>query len=245
VPDFRYAQYCPLARAAEVLGERWTLLVVRELLLGPQRFSDLMRRIPGVSSSVLSARVRQLEERGVVTRRQLPPPAASSVIELTELGQGLRPVALAMTTWGIRLMQPQRPGDHYEPSWLRLGLVVITSPHPTPDRKFVLRVPDGDSEFRLVLTGGRGGARLDEVDPCPDRPCDAEVFAPAQTLLSIATGATQPAAALARADITVTGDEAALDDLPAFFSLEAALNGGSSTASAPPPMAEAIIQGDL
>ena len=112
--DFRYAQFCPLARATEVLGERWTLLVVRELLLGPQRFSDLRRRLPGVSTSVLSARVRRLEERGVVRRRMLAPPAASSVLELTELGRGLRSAVIALSRWGLALMEPMREGDHYE-----------------------------------------------------------------------------------------------------------------------------------
>ncbi|HSJ96046.1 MAG TPA: helix-turn-helix domain-containing protein, partial [Myxococcota bacterium] len=69
--EFRYAQFCPLARAAEVLGERWTLLIVRELMVGPQRFSDLRRRLPGVSSSVLAERLDRLERRGIVRRAQL------------------------------------------------------------------------------------------------------------------------------------------------------------------------------
>jgi DNA-binding HxlR family transcriptional regulator len=233
VPEFRYAQFCPLARAAEVLGERWTLLVVRELLLGPQRFSDLMRRIPGVSSSVLSARIRRLEERGIVARRQLPPPAASSVIELTDLGQGLRQVVLAMTSWGIQLMQPRQPGDHYEPTWLRLGLIVITSPNPTPERKFVLRVPDAGQDVVMILSGGPDGARIDDLDPSPERAADAEIRAEANVLLGIATGNIDIEAALAEGAIALTGDERALADLPALFSLETVLGRGSDPASAP------------
>ncbi|MCH8132535.1 MAG: helix-turn-helix transcriptional regulator [Myxococcales bacterium] len=78
VSDFRYAQFCPLARAAEIVGERWTLLILRELLIGPKRFSDLQAPLAGVSSSVLADRLGKLTQRGVVRRRELPPPAAAN-----------------------------------------------------------------------------------------------------------------------------------------------------------------------
>lgn len=219
--DFRYAQFCPVARAAEVLGERWTLLVVRELMIGPQRFSDLMRRLEGVSSSVLSARVRHLEERGVARRRRLPPPAASSVIELTELGQALRPVMLALTTWGIRLMQPRRPADHFEPSWITLGLIVILQRAPCPDRYFVLRAPDVDQEVVMHLAGGPEGARLLDAPPASGRAPDAEIRGDAALFLHMAVGAVDPHEALERGEIQVSGDTASLSDLPALFTLEA------------------------
>ena len=94
--EFRYAQFCPLARAAEVVGERWTLLIARELLLGPKRFSDLREALAGVSSSVLADRLARLERRDVVAWRRLPPPAAARVYELTETGRALEPVVLAL-----------------------------------------------------------------------------------------------------------------------------------------------------
>src|SRR5829696_7554712 len=95
-----YGDRCGIARALDVVGERWALLVVRELLLGPQRFSDLRRALPGASSNMLTDRLRELESHEVVRRRTLPPPAASSVYELTERGRGLEPVLDAIGAWG-------------------------------------------------------------------------------------------------------------------------------------------------
>lgn len=95
-----YRDACPIARALDAIGERWALLVVRELLLGAQRFSDLRRALPGASSNMLTDRLRELEGRGLVGRRTLPPPAASSVYELTERGRELEPVLDALGAWG-------------------------------------------------------------------------------------------------------------------------------------------------
>jgi DNA-binding HxlR family transcriptional regulator len=95
-----YNDRCPIARALDVVGERWALLVVRELLLGPQRFSDLRGALPGVSSNLLTDRLRELEARGVVRRRVLPPPAGSSIYELTDRGHRLEAVLDALGEWG-------------------------------------------------------------------------------------------------------------------------------------------------
>ena len=88
----RYDQYCPMAHALSLVGERWALLVVRELLKGPRRYTDLAAGLPGIGTNVLATRLRELEEAGVVQRRKLPPPAASTVYELTEYGAGLEEV---------------------------------------------------------------------------------------------------------------------------------------------------------
>ncbi len=95
-----YVDRCPIARALDVIGERWALLVVRELLLSPQRFSDLQRALPRASTNMLTDRLRELEARGVVTRRVLPPPSASSVYELTDRGHALEGVLDALGAWG-------------------------------------------------------------------------------------------------------------------------------------------------
>ena len=94
-----YGDACGIARALDIVGERWALLVVRELLLGPQRFTDLRRALPGASTNLIADRLRELEGRGVLRRRQLPAPAASRVYELTEWGQELEPVLLALGGW--------------------------------------------------------------------------------------------------------------------------------------------------
>ena len=239
MPDFRYDQFCPLARATEVLGERWTLLIVRELFVGPQRFSDLGRRLPGVSSSVLSSRVRSLEEDGVLVRRQLPPPAASTVFELTELGRALLPVVIAMSAWGLRRLEPPRPGDHYEPSWLRLGLMIIRNPGPSPERRFCLRCPDGDAELVIHVAGGPDGTRVDEPDaaPPPADEVDATLRAEASALLGVLSGSNDLASSIESGAIEVSGNVEAVSDLPALFSIQAALE-GRSVAAVPSPVAE-------
>ncbi|MET8845458.1 winged helix-turn-helix transcriptional regulator [Amycolatopsis sp. NPDC004625] len=102
-----YADACTIARALDVVGERWALLVVRELLLGPQRFSDVRRALPGAASNVVTDRLRELENHGVVARRTMPPPAAATVYELTAWGRELEPVVLALGAWGGRVPRPR------------------------------------------------------------------------------------------------------------------------------------------
>jgi DNA-binding HxlR family transcriptional regulator len=102
-----YGDPCGIARALDVIGERWALLVVRELLLGPKRFTDLRAGLPHLGPDVLSQRLRELEEAGVVRRDQLPPPAGSRVYALTERGRELEPVVLGLGRWGSRAPFPQ------------------------------------------------------------------------------------------------------------------------------------------
>jgi DNA-binding HxlR family transcriptional regulator len=104
-----YQDACGIARALDVVGERWALLIVRELLFGPQRFSDLRQALPGASSNVVADRLRELTARGVVSRRRLAPPAASQVYELTEWGRELEPIIIALGTWGVRAPMPDGP----------------------------------------------------------------------------------------------------------------------------------------
>jgi DNA-binding HxlR family transcriptional regulator len=117
-----YNQYCPVARALDLVGERWSLLVVRELQHGPLRYSDLHERLQGCSTNVLAARLKELELGGVIARRKLPPPAASTVYELTGTGAALGPVLAALARWGLRALGP--PPDDLEtpPGWLEKAL---------------------------------------------------------------------------------------------------------------------------
>lgn len=96
-----YRQACGIARGLDVVGERWSLLVVRELLLGPKRFTDLQQALPTASPNALSERLRELTEAGVIQRRRLPPPSAARVYELTTWGHGLEPIVLALGTWAL------------------------------------------------------------------------------------------------------------------------------------------------
>ncbi|MGO8883403.1 MAG: winged helix-turn-helix transcriptional regulator [Streptosporangiaceae bacterium] len=104
-----YGDACAIARALDIVGERWAVLVVRELLLGPQRFSDLRHALPGASSNLVADRLRELQGRGVIGRRKLPAPASSWVYELTEWGRDLEPILLALGNWGIHVPLPPAP----------------------------------------------------------------------------------------------------------------------------------------
>jgi DNA-binding HxlR family transcriptional regulator len=113
-----YAQFCPVAHALDLVGERWALLVVRELLNGPKRYTDLAAALPGIGTNILANRLRDLERGGVVVKRRLPPPAAASVYELTEYGEELREPLYALARWGARSLGPPRPEDSLAPGWL-------------------------------------------------------------------------------------------------------------------------------
>jgi DNA-binding HxlR family transcriptional regulator len=137
-----YDQYCPMAHALDLVGERWSLLIVRELLEDDQlRYSDLHARLPGCGTNILAARLKTLEQGGVVRRRQLDPPAASWVYELTEYGKGLREVLHVLAHWGARsLGPPARRGD-LEPGWLR-GALRIALPLEHTNGRIEFRIGD-------------------------------------------------------------------------------------------------------
>jgi DNA-binding HxlR family transcriptional regulator len=116
-----YHQYCPVAHALDLVGERWSLLVVRELIHGPLRYSDLIERL-GCPTNVLATRLRQLEHGGVVAKRRLPPPAASTIYELTEYGRGLRPVLHSLGHWGARSLGPPSGEAELCTGWLATAL---------------------------------------------------------------------------------------------------------------------------
>src|SRR5690349_17975279 len=99
--DKTYDQYCAVAKALDLVGERWTLLLVRELMSGPKRYSDLLAGTPGIATDVLAARLKKLEESSLIARRTLPPPAASVVYELTESGVALQPVLRELAKFGL------------------------------------------------------------------------------------------------------------------------------------------------
>jgi DNA-binding HxlR family transcriptional regulator len=141
-----YDQYCPIARSLEVVGERWTLLVVRELMYGPKRYTDLAEELPGIGTNILAARLKELEAAGVVAKRKLPPPFASTVYELTAVGRGLRPVLHELARFGARLLGPPPP-DALEEGWLLQALDLTLAPI-SPRGTFAFRI--GGEEATLV-----------------------------------------------------------------------------------------------
>jgi len=143
----RYDQYCPVAHALDLIGERWSLLVVRELMHGPMRYTDLAERLPGIGTNILAARLRDLELCGIVTKRKLPPPAASRVYELTEYGCALRPVMRELAAWGARSLGPPTAEDELFPGWLTNALDTVLG-EVAPHGSFEFRV--GDEVASLV-----------------------------------------------------------------------------------------------
>jgi len=173
-----YGAHCPIARALDVVGERWTLLLVRELLLGPLRYSDLLAALPGIGTRVLAERLRHLVDEEVIETRRLPPPISADVYQLTERGQALAPVASALAMWGRTLMTRPRKGDARSPTsaMLAVRMRAQQSRRPRPGR---WQLVIGDQPFELRIDGGRVIARRGEVD-APDGAATvspADVFA--------------------------------------------------------------------
>ncbi|WP_067839363.1 winged helix-turn-helix transcriptional regulator [Nocardia lijiangensis] len=122
MPRRSYDHFCTVSRALDVVGDRWTLLVVRELSSGPRRYSDLFADLPGISTDVLAARLKDLERDGILTRRRVGPRAATAVYELTEAGLGLRPVLAALSAWGAPLLGERGATDAVRAHWFALPL---------------------------------------------------------------------------------------------------------------------------
>jgi DNA-binding HxlR family transcriptional regulator len=116
MPARSYGQYCPVAKTLELVGERWTLLIVRELLVESKRFTDLHTALEGIPRNLLADRLRDLEAHGIVTRQELPPPAARMVYDLTDAGRALLPVIGALAQWGLAHLPPPEPGEVVNPT---------------------------------------------------------------------------------------------------------------------------------
>lgn len=143
----RYEQYCPVAHALERVGERWSLLIVRELLKGPKRYTDLSAALPGIGTNVLAARLKDLEAAGVLAKRRLPPPTPAQVYELSAYGLALKPVVRELARWGLHSMPPPAENDELPPGWLQDALETFLAP-VAPDGSFEFRI--GDEVAALV-----------------------------------------------------------------------------------------------
>ncbi|MEQ1865990.1 MAG: helix-turn-helix domain-containing protein [Micropepsaceae bacterium] len=160
----RYPQFCALARAAEILGERWTLLIVRELLVGQKRFGDLAERLTPLSPTVLTSRLNALVDHGLVRRSLLPPPINIQIYELTPVGLALRPAIYELIRWGGNFLFPMRPDDEFDPDWVLLGLDAIARRTPTPARKILLRVRHKTKAGSFLVAGGADGTSIVKSD---------------------------------------------------------------------------------
>lgn len=222
----RYPQFCALARAAEIVGERWTLLIVRELLLGPKRFGDLVARLGGVSPTVLTGRLNALIEDGLVERTVLPAPYSAQTYALTPVGLALKPAIRELIRWGGHFLFPPRPDDAFEPDWVLLGLDAIARRTPTPARRIALRVTQGPKSASFVAEGGPAGTTLSRGEG----PASATIESRFDTLLRILSTDLPVDRAVDEKLATVEGSIAAARLLPRLFDL-----GDLRAARAAPP----------
>lgn len=215
-----YGQYCGLAGALDMVGERWTLLVVRELMSGPKRYTDLAEALPGIGTSLLATRLKGLEDSSIVQRFQLPAPAASTVYRLTEIGEELGAALVPMMIWGLRHAVPEEraPDMVVNPNWALVGLT----------HQVVPSALEGiDATYRFVVEGLPAYVRIREgraavVQADPDLAVDATVTLDMSTVAAIGAGRTNAVDAVLAGRITLDGDQKALDDLVRAFSEPAA-----------------------
>jgi DNA-binding HxlR family transcriptional regulator len=199
-----YGEGCAAAHALDLVGERWALLVVRELLLGPKRFTDLRSGIVHASPNVLAQRLRELERAGIVRRRTLAPPAGSRVYELTEWGHELEPVLRHLGRWGSR-----SPALHHDAPMSfdakALALTAFFDPSAASDFATRLQLRLGERELRVEVRDGR----MDMRHGAFDQP-DATVTTDADTLTALAFGARSLPGAERAGDIAIEGDRPAV-----------------------------------
>lgn len=197
-----YDQYCALARALDHVGHRWTLLIVRELLLGPKRFTDLRDALPGIANNLLADRLRQLQDDGLVSRRELPPPAASSVYELTDAGEELREAVAALIRWGGRWMLSGPSSDQFRANWLALALDALGVGARMSTDTVVELIVDGQT-VRLSVVDGH----LTISDRSDDEP-QLRITVDPPTILGLAAGALPLTEALSEVNLEPDSSDA-------------------------------------
>jgi DNA-binding HxlR family transcriptional regulator len=196
----QYGQFCSVARALDLLGDRWAMLVVRELLLGPKRYTDLLDGLPGVGTNVLAVRLRELEAAGIVAREKLPPPAPATVYALTDDGLALRAVVDELARWGLRLMdQPQR-SDTVRAGWLVYSLAVSTPVAGVPEGRELQLNVDGEPHRLVVHDDHFEAHQGPTADPI------AVIAAPTRALFRLATGQVRRRELETSGQIGVDGD---------------------------------------
>ncbi|GAB2889672.1 winged helix-turn-helix transcriptional regulator [Streptomyces mayteni] len=200
MPRRSYDQYCAIARALDTVGDRWTLLIVRELLAGPRRYTDLHADLPGVSTDMLASRLKDMERDGLVTRRRLAPPGVAYVYDLTPRGHELLPALTALAVWGGPALGERRPTDAVRAHWFAIPLMrrlrPLAAEHPGV---LEVRLPEG--VFHLVPHEGRLAYR----DGPADHP-DARLELDTATCQELAEGELTTEDAVRAGRLGVTGD---------------------------------------
>jgi DNA-binding HxlR family transcriptional regulator len=219
-----YGQYCPVAHALDLVGDRWALLVVRDLLGGPKRYTDLLAGLPGIGTNILAARLRDLEQAGVVRKTKLPPPAASAVYELTQYGVELEEVVHSLGRWGARSLGPPGLNEPLRPGWLANAARTTFDPDAARGVTEVYELRSGDEVATIEVADGNV-----TVTAGPAETADVRIEAEPPTVFCLVSGELLPGDALRDGLARIEGDPAAFERFVSLFSFEPR---GSEPASA-------------
>ena len=208
----RYYQYCALARTLDVAGDRWTLLIVRELTPGPRRFTDLLDGLPGVSRNLLTERLRALERAGILARQELPPPAARLVYELTDDGRDLAVAMAPLIAWGARRLGERKLGESFRARWPAVAMAGLADREAARGVSESYQYLIGESAFHFTVDDGSIQLRDGRAqDPAVTLSTDEE------TWVDIASGKITASSAAAAGALTVAGDAEAAKRLRKIF----------------------------
>jgi DNA-binding HxlR family transcriptional regulator len=175
-----FGQYCGLARALEIVGERWTLLIIRELLARPCRYTDLLDDLPGIPTNVLSTRLRELEEAGIAERQIAPSPQRGVLYALTEAGRGLQGAVIALALWGNTRLGEQEPNEFVPPSSVVMALRATFNPEAARGLTASWEIRTGDAVLYAALADGQLSTG---IGPAPSEP-DLVVTVPSDAVLT-------------------------------------------------------------
>lgn len=196
-----YNQYCGLAAALDVLGERWTLLIIRELLIRPRRYRDLLADLPGIGTNLLAERLKFLVDEGIVRQRELAGGSKRHAYEITEKGEALRPIALGLARWGMEFVGDLSPEYAVRPSWAFLAVEAMIDPDNVPDVNEQYEFHVDDEVFHIDVRDGTARALTGPADdPAMNAITDAATF------VQIGGGRLSPLAATVTGKLTLSGD---------------------------------------
>jgi DNA-binding HxlR family transcriptional regulator/putative sterol carrier protein len=213
MPEHRYQQYCALARTLDVAGDRWTLLIVRELTPGPRRFTDLIDGLPGISRKLLTERLRALEREGIIGRRELPPPAARQVYELTDDGRDLAEAMGPLIAWGVRRLGERKPTESFRARWPAGAMASLADREAAKGVSETYQYLVGRSAFHFTVDDGSIRVHDGQAqDPAVVVTTDEETWA------DIASGKITTSSAAATGALTFAGDPQAAKRLRKIFS---------------------------
>jgi DNA-binding HxlR family transcriptional regulator len=207
-----YDEYCAIAKSLDVVGDRWTLLIVRELAMrGACRYTDLRNGLPGIASNLLAQRLRELEHAGVITREEAPPPIATTLFRLTPRGDQLRPVLDDLVRWGVPLMTEQNPGDAVRSHWLAAALELMLTDRQPDASPVTIELQTGDQPLTIETRDGTIATRLGAATSP-----DVTLAGPPKQTMGLLLGLIELADATA-SGVSYQGDPAILDRLTAHI----------------------------